>query len=387
MATIHPFVMLKTSRMTGTHVSYRVKEELRRWNTHLEKHKKKINGARTTIEKNRKAVEMKERLQRSSHYQSEQRALGIQHDNELLLKKLNAVGCRDETLSRNVKYYDKRKSQNGSPSDVMKSVREKEKKNIKDEKSRMESKIRSAEQMKHRSKQEHKKDPSSGGSSASTKEDVESIRPNVLPVTLEKERKKNSNISSSRQVKRQKSKQADPKGKKNVQETKKKRSSKNNETIAKKNDDSTQEDDDIDREIDQIIVHSTYNENEEDNFQIDVVDGDSTSKDEDEVASQDVDDVINSFLNDVENDEAQVSGKSEPSSPIPPIVIPTADIVDEEETTTDRMSTPTNVTNRSETANTDHELPKKDRKRKESSGSSTSEASSHHDKNSDSDSD
>lgn len=386
--------MLKTSRMNGTtHVSYRVKEELRRWNNHLEMHKKKISGARTTIEKNRKAVEMKERLQRNSHYQSEQRALGIQHDNELLLKKLDAVGRRDEKLSRNVKYYDKRKSQNGSPSDVMKTVREKEKKNIKDEKSRMESKIRSAELTKQRSKQDHKKDHSSGGSSASPREDVESIRPNVLPVTLEKDRKKNSTISSSRQVKRQKSKQVEIKDKKNAKEIKKQKSSKGNKTdisrksnadISKKSDDSTQEDDDIDREIDQIIVHSTYDENEKDNFQIDVADGDqATSKDDD-----DVDDVINSFLNNIDdNDEAKVSGKSEPSSPVPPIVIPTAEMVDEEETN-DQSSTPADGTARSETASDDLvDATKKERKRKESSGSSTSEASSRHDSSSDSDSD
>ena len=85
-----------------------------------------------------------------SQYRSNQRNLAIQRDNQILLKKLQKIGVRDASMSRNPRYFEKRRSLGGSRSEnsssltspatsaLMKSVREKEKKSIEEEKSRIE---------------------------------------------------------------------------------------------------------------------------------------------------------------------------------------------------------------------------------------------------------
>jgi len=231
---IQTFVTMKANNVKRQ-VPYHVKEEIRRWNSHLEKHKKKITAAKPTIDKKKmKSVEMLEQLQRSSDFQQRQRELSIQHDNQLLMHKLSRMQTRTEDMSRNSRYYEKRKSWDGTmrvggeveleeraaTTNAMKSVREKEKKNIQEEKRRIESQI-SAEQRKKRAKgggKVHKDQPTATASESegNPKRDVESIRPKVLPVKLEgKDRKKiPPNKSSSSYVppwKREKSKASEQK--------------------------------------------------------------------------------------------------------------------------------------------------------------------------------
>merc|ERR1712159_119475 len=195
---IRTIVMMKTSK-TKRQVPYHVKEELRRWNKHLEQHKKKMEEAKPTIEKKpfkrMKSVEMLEQLRRNSDFQNRQRELAIQRDNQLLLQKLSKINGRNEAMSRNSKYYERRKSWDGgntgkkggaeetgrsATTNVMKSVREKEKKNIQEEKRRIESQISGGYKKRNAKSEKVKKEPPSAKSESSPK-DVDSLRPKVLP--------------------------------------------------------------------------------------------------------------------------------------------------------------------------------------------------------------
>jgi len=412
MATVEMLNRSKTNghRMNGPpqrmngHVPFHVAEELRRWNKHLEKHQQKINDARTTIEKKKmKASGMKDQLQRNSQYQSQQRAIGIEHDNQLLLKRLNRIGSRGESISRNMKYYDKQRSgshcsaRTTSSVDVMKSVREKEKKSITDEKNRLESKIikekkqRNKQQQQQQQQQKQQQQQQQGWN-----DDVDGIRPNVLPVKLEKDRNKTPKTPSS-QHKRGKMK-TPGEGEKKTGVTKRLKSKKSEEAKEnkkkekkeKKKDETNavvEDEEDIDREIDRIIVHSTYDDDNGDgdnNFQIDVI-GRNKSDENDDKSSKDVDDVIDDFLNNLGDDGDDSNDDVKKSSPIPPIIIPTSDVIDESDVIeTDR----TNDTTRSDKpkgiskkkdekiSSESEDSSSKEVRRKSSGGSSTSEASS-----------
>merc|ERR1711881_210112 len=131
------------------HPHINLMKEEKRWNSHIEEHRKNIIAAKSSLidewTPNETIVELKALKRRSNVHENRKRVATIQEENLRLLQKINKISnTRSENVvgsfQENREFYYKR-WEAYDVSNLMRSVREDETKNINDERGKIKKRI------------------------------------------------------------------------------------------------------------------------------------------------------------------------------------------------------------------------------------------------------
>jgi len=147
--TKRPRYILTTRSVQHHHPHTNLLREEKRWNTHIEEHRNKISAVKSSLTDewtpNETISEWRATKRRSNIHENRQRVATIQEENLRLLQKINKISnTRSENVvgsfQENREFYYKRWAAYDI-SNLMKSVREDEAKNINEQKGKIKKRI------------------------------------------------------------------------------------------------------------------------------------------------------------------------------------------------------------------------------------------------------